>query len=63
MINKDRLFSDYVDYTYKYPISVYLKKKYIRDENRNLNLIYDMVSNYDDGSILIQPNIDLDYNY
>ena len=63
LINKDRLFSDYVDYKYKYPISVYIKKKYFRDENGNLNLIYDIESNYDDGSILIQPNIDLDYNY
>ena len=57
-INNDRLFSDCIEYNYKYPISVNIKKKFIRDEYGNLHLIYNRESNYDDGSILIQPNIE-----
>ena len=62
-INKDRFilnedkFSDYIDFRYKYPISVYFKKNYLRDENGNILSSYNRVSNYDDGSKLIQFNI------
>jgi len=56
IINEDK-FSDYIDFRYKYPISVYMKKNYLRDENGNILLSYNRVSNYDDGSKLIQFNI------
>ena len=55
-INKD-IFPYYVDFKYKYPISVCKKRKYIKDKYGNLHIIYDLESNYDDGSVLIQTNI------
>ena len=68
-INKDiikinrEFFPYYIEYRYKYPINVYIKKKYIKDECGNIHIIYDRESNYDDGSVLIQPNIELNYDY
>ena len=56
IINEDK-YPDYIDFRYKYPISVYFKKNYLRDENGNILLSYNRVSNYDDGSKLIQFNI------
>ena len=62
-INKGRLilsrdiYSDYYDFRYKYPISVYIKKKYVKDDDGNLHLLYNRESNYDDGSKLIQFDI------
>ena len=56
IVSRD-IHSDYLDFRYKYPISVYIKKKYIRDEEGNLHLLYNRVPNYDDGSKLIQFDI------
>ena len=62
-INKGRfilsrdIYSDYYDFRYKYPISVYIKKRYVRDDDGNLHLLYNRESNYDDGSKLIQFDI------
>ena len=68
-INKDiikinrEFFPYYIEYRYKYPINVYIKEKHIKDECGNIHIIYDRESNYDDGSVLIQPNIELNYDY
>ena len=51
------IFSDYTDFKFKYPIDVLIKRKYVRDEDGNIHLMYDRESYYDDGSKLIQYNI------
>lgn len=56
-LNKD-LFLEYKDYKYKYPISVCIKEDYIKDECGNVYKIYNRESKYDDGTVLIQPDID-----
>ena len=56
-LNKD-LFLEYKDYKYKYPISICIKEDYIKDECGNVYKIYNRESKYDDGTILIQPDID-----
>jgi hypothetical protein len=61
-IKKFVIIPDYIEYKYKYPISVYIRKQYIKDKYGNLKCIYNRESNYDDGSVLIQPNIEKDYN-
>ena len=55
IIKKYEIVPDYIEYKYKYPISVYIRKQYVRDKYGNLKCIYNRESNYDDGSILIQP--------
>ena len=66
-INKNKIkiykyiFPDYIEYNYKYPISVNIKKDYIKDKYGNIHKIYTRESNYDDGSVLIQPDIDFIY--
>ena len=59
-INRDLLYG-YIEYKYKYPINVQIKKDYIKDECGNIRKIYIRESNYDDGSVLIQPDIDFIY--
>ena len=59
-INRDLLYG-YIEYKYKYPINVQIKKDYIKDECGNIHKIYIRESNYDDGSVLIQPDIDFIY--
>ena len=54
---KFAIIPDYIEYRYKYPISVYIRKEYVKDKYGNLKCIYNRESNYDDGSVLIQPNI------
>ena len=61
-IKKFVIIPDYIEYKYKYPISVYIRKEYVKDKYGNLKCIYNRESNYDDGSVLIQPNIGKDYN-
>ena len=66
-INKNKIkiykyiFPDYIEYNYKYPISVNIKKDYIKDKYGHIHKIYTRESNYDDGSVLIQPDIDFIY--
>ena len=66
-INKNKIkiyeyiFPDYIEYNYKYPISVNIKKDYIKDKYGNIHKIYTRESNYDDDSVLIQPDIDFIY--
>lgn len=56
-INEENFFDDHDYLTYKFPISVNITKEYVKDKYGNLHLIYNRESNYDDGSILIQPDI------
>ena len=43
---------------YKLPINIFIDKQYIRNKRGKLVPIYTKETRYDDGSILIQPNID-----
>ena len=43
---------------YKIPLSVYIDKQYIKDKEGKLIPIYTRETTYDDGSILIQPDIE-----
>ena len=43
---------------YKIPISVYIDKQYIKDKKGKIIPIYTREITYDDGSILIQPDIE-----
>ena len=43
---------------YKIPMSVYIDKQYIKDKEGKLIPIYTRETTYDDGSILIQPDIE-----
>ena len=42
---------------YKMPMSVYIDKQYIKDKKGKIIPIYTRETTYDDGSILIQPDI------
>ena len=43
---------------YKIPVSVYIDKQYIKDEEGKIIPIFNRETTYDDGSILIQPDIE-----
>ena len=43
---------------YKFPISISIDKKYRKDIEGRIYPIYTRQSIYDDGSILIQPDVD-----
>ena len=59
-IYKD-IFPNYIEYKYKYPTNIFIKKDFIKDKYGNIHKIYTSESNYDDGSVLIQPEIDFIY--
>ena len=59
-IYKD-IFPNYIEYKYKYPTNIFIKKDFIKDKYGNIHKIYTRESNYDDGSVLIQPEIDFIY--
>ena len=55
---KEEDFS-YYPKEYKFPVSVSLEKKYARNQDGKIFPIISKETKYDDGSILIQPYVDI----
>lgn len=57
IIKREKSFILQTPKSYKIPISICIDKQYIKDKEGKFVPIYTKESTYDDGSILLQPNI------
>ena len=57
IIKRERSFFLEIPKIYKIPVSISIDKQYIKDKEGKIVPIYTRETTYDDGSILLQPNI------